>query len=191
MSKKALHRDEFLRHLLWMSVLAAGITLYYYRLYDTVMVGSALFLSGLFFLCMGLFRVVRRLGLFDTTIYGTKRLFGKTKEDFVGWVEQNPYEKNFVELLIVSTAFILISFFILIFTSYLRKNHRIRAASRHGRGGFSIVISRFVLISPEYPGRQDRRKSGRFHRRRSSAGRCAPGAAGYPVSVPKKGSGGR
>lgn len=68
MSKKALHRDEFLRHLLWMSVLAAGITLYYYRLYDTVMVGSALFLSGLFFLCMGLFRVVRRLGLFDTTI---------------------------------------------------------------------------------------------------------------------------
>ena len=73
-------------------------------------VGSALFLSGLFFLCMGLFRVVRRLGLFDTTIYGTKRLFGKTKEDFVDWVEQNPYEKNFVELLIVSTAFILISF---------------------------------------------------------------------------------
>ena len=40
MSKKALHRDEFLRHLLWMSVLAAGITLYYYRLYDTVMVLS-------------------------------------------------------------------------------------------------------------------------------------------------------
>ena len=110
MSKKALRRDEFLRHLMWISVLAVGIVLYYYRLYDMVMVGSALFLSGLFFLCMGLFRVVRRLGLFDTTIYGTKRLFGKTKEDFVDCVEQNPYEKNFVELLIVSTAFILISF---------------------------------------------------------------------------------
>lgn len=85
MSKKALRRDEFLRHLMWISVLAVGIVLYYYRLYDMVMVGSALFLSGLFFLCMGLFRVVRRLGLFDTTIYGTKRLFGKTKEDFVDW----------------------------------------------------------------------------------------------------------
>ena len=34
MSRKALRRDEFLRHLLWMSVLAAGIVLYYYRLYD-------------------------------------------------------------------------------------------------------------------------------------------------------------
>ena len=51
MSKKALRRDEFLRHLLWISVLAVGIVLYYYRLYDMVMAGSALFLSGLFFLC--------------------------------------------------------------------------------------------------------------------------------------------
>ena len=36
MSKKALRRDEFLRHLMWISVLAVGIVLYYYRLYDMV-----------------------------------------------------------------------------------------------------------------------------------------------------------
>ena len=78
MKGKALDKRELLKNLVWMVVLTAGIALYYGWLYGQLLLGSAVFLSGLLFFCIGLWRVVRHLGLFDSTIYGTKRLFGKT-----------------------------------------------------------------------------------------------------------------
>ena len=67
-------------------------------------------LSGLLFVCIGLFRVTRKLGLFDSTIYGSKRLFGKTKQDFVEYVQDHPYTQNFAEILLLGVGFILLSF---------------------------------------------------------------------------------
>lgn len=110
MKGKALDKRELLKNLVWMVVLTASIALYYGWLYGQLLLGSAVFLSGLLFFCIGLWRVVRHLGLFDSTIYGTKRLLGKTKVDFVEYLEQNPYRQSFWEALLLGFLFMAISF---------------------------------------------------------------------------------
>ena len=101
---------DLLKDFVWVSALAMGIILYYQRLYQQWMISDGLFLSGLLFVCIGLFRVTRKLGLFDSTIYGSKRLFGKTKQDFVEYVQDHPYTQNFAEILLLGVGFILLSF---------------------------------------------------------------------------------
>lgn len=112
MRSRSLDKREMLRNLAWMSVLSVGITLYYRRIYGRLLVGHAVFLSGLLFLCVGLWRVVRRLGFFDSTIYGMKRLFGRMEMCYADYLEQNPYRKSFREVLITSLLFIAVSFFL-------------------------------------------------------------------------------
>ncbi len=105
-----LDRRGLMKNLLWMLLLAAVITLYYLRLDGQLRPVDGLFLSGIFFLCVGLFRVVRRLGLFDSAIYGTQRLLGRTKQSFFEYTNEHPYTQRYQELLLLSAAFILASF---------------------------------------------------------------------------------
>lgn len=104
-----LTKKELLKNLLWVAVLAGGITLYYYSQYKTLMVQDSLFLSGLFFLCIGLYRVVRYLGLFDNTIYGFKKLTGRAEEngrklDYHDYWSEHAYTKPVWEVLLVSVC---------------------------------------------------------------------------------------
>lgn len=108
--KIVLQRKEFLKTTVWISLLAVGIIIYYQKLYGIFLLSDGLFLSGLFFFCMGLFRFVCHLGLFDSMIYGTKRLFGSTKQDFVEYIQSNPHEKSYLETLLVSILFMILSF---------------------------------------------------------------------------------
>lgn len=105
-----LDKRELLKNLVWMLILAVGITLYYWRLYKALMVGDALFLSGVLALCAGLYRVVCRLGFFDGAVYGTKKLFRQTKESYYDYVNSHPYTKRYQELLLLSAVFMLVSF---------------------------------------------------------------------------------
>ena len=107
---RKLDRRGLLKNLLWMLILAAAITLYYLYLDGELRPVDGLFLSGVFFLCIGLFRVVRRLGFFDSAIYGTKRLLGQTKQDFWEYTNEHPYTERYQELLLLSAVFILVSF---------------------------------------------------------------------------------
>lgn len=107
--KFRLKKEEIIKNLIWLVVLALGIVLYYWRLYGQIRLGDSLFLSGLLFLCVGLYRVVRWLGFFDSTIYGFNRLLGRTKQDLTGFTQDHPYTQSFGELLILSIVFICLS----------------------------------------------------------------------------------
>ena len=105
--KFKITKQEILKNLIWIGVLAVGIGLYYYSQYKTVLIQDSLFLSGLFFLCVGLYRVVRHLGLFDTTIYSFKKLSGRMEQDertldcYDYWNE-HPYVQPVWEILFTS-----------------------------------------------------------------------------------------
>lgn len=99
-------------------LLAAGILLYYHRLYGQWRLSDACFLSGLFICCVGLFRVVRILGLLDLPIYGFKKLQdsfqARTKgESTVGsyadYQLTQKYEKSFTSPLLVGAVMIAVS----------------------------------------------------------------------------------
>lgn len=108
--KLHLTAKEFAKSTIAVLVVAVMITLYYRWLYALWMIGDALFLAGLLGVCIGLFRVVRLLGMFDSTIYGAKRLTGKTKQDFADYLQSNPYTQPFAEQLLVGLVAIGISF---------------------------------------------------------------------------------
>lgn len=108
--KARLNGRELLKNMVWMLILAVGIVLYYRHLYQELMVGDALFLSGVLALCAGLYRVVCRLGLFDGAVYGTKKLFRLTKESYYDYVTSHPHTKPYWELLLLSAVFMLVSF---------------------------------------------------------------------------------
>lgn len=106
----SINKKELTKSLFEIILLSIGIIIYYQSLYGVLLIGDSLFLSGLFFLCIGLFRFVRHLGLFDSTIYGTKKLFSKTNQDFFEYIEDNPYQKRVLEVLIVAIISMGISF---------------------------------------------------------------------------------
>ena len=108
--KIRLMKQEFFKNFVCMVTLAVVLIIYYYTVNDAWMIGDSIFLSGMFFMCLGLFRVVRRLGLFDSLIYGTERLLGKTKLDYYEYTETHEYKQSFLEILILSAGFMALSF---------------------------------------------------------------------------------
>ena len=56
------------------AVLTAGLVLYLYKTEGAWKIGDGLFLAGLLFLVIGCWNLVRRMGLFDFTVYGYKKL---------------------------------------------------------------------------------------------------------------------
>ena len=59
----SINKKELTKSLFGIVLLSVGITIYYQSLYGMLLIGDSLFLSGLFFLCIALFRIVRHLGL--------------------------------------------------------------------------------------------------------------------------------
>ena len=104
-----LDRKELKKSLLSISVVAVSILVYFYIMKGKWLIGDSLCLSGVLFLSVSLWRVVRILGLFERTIYSFRLMTGKTKQEFYEYTQENPYTERFVELLICSVAFILIS----------------------------------------------------------------------------------
>lgn len=110
--KFRLKKDEAVKCLVWQIILALGLILYYWRLYGQIRIGDGMFLSGLLFLCVGLYRVVRWLGFFDSTIYGLNKLLGHTDQEQAEFILEHPYTESFGELLILSIGFICLSFIV-------------------------------------------------------------------------------
>lgn len=54
---------------------AAGCMVYFYRVEGVWLPGDGLFMAGLLCLVIGCANLVRWLGLFDSTVYGFRRLF--------------------------------------------------------------------------------------------------------------------
>jgi len=105
-----LDKKELLKDLVWSLALMAGILFYDARRFGQPRPGDALFLSGLFALCIGLYRLVRRLGLFDSTVYSMKRLFLLTKEPLHDYLDSHPYTQRYGELLLVGAGLMALSF---------------------------------------------------------------------------------
>lgn len=104
-----LQPKEWTKSLLSLTVVAVALLVYFYITDNKLMLSDSLCLSGILFFSVALWRVVRMLGLFDRTIHSYKLLTKKTKQDFFEYTQENPYTENFIELLICSVAFILIS----------------------------------------------------------------------------------
>ena len=104
-----LQPKEWTKSLLSLTVVAVALLAYFYITDNKLMLSDSLCLSGILFFSVALWRVVRMLGLFDRTIHSYKLLTKKTKQDFFEYTQENPYTENFIELLICSVAFILIS----------------------------------------------------------------------------------
>lgn len=105
-------------------LLAAGICVYYYRLYGEMRLADGCFLSGLFFCCIGLFRVVRILGFFDLPIYGFKKVreivqtkIGDKREptmgDYADFQQNYTYERSFTPPLLTGVVLIILSMVIM------------------------------------------------------------------------------
>ena len=104
-----LQTKEFKKSLLSLGVVAIAILVYLYIRDGKLLISDSLCLSGVLFFSVALWRVVRILGLFDRTIHSYRLMTGKTKQDFYEYTQENPYTEKFIELLICSVAFILIS----------------------------------------------------------------------------------
>lgn len=87
---------------------------------------DALFISGLLFLLMGLFRFTRHLHMYDLLIYSTKKFAQvlKTKNyvkgdavlgDYHEYVQNLSYNRPFAELLAVGGGFTALSVILLLF----------------------------------------------------------------------------
>ena len=104
-----LEPKELKKSLMSLSVVALSLLVYFYIRDGKWAFADSLCLSGILFFSVSLWRVVRILGLFDRTFHSFRLLTGRTKQDFYEYTQENPYTEKFVELLICSVAFILIS----------------------------------------------------------------------------------
>ena len=104
-----LEPKELKKSLLSLAVVALALLVYFYIREGKLQIADSLCLSGVLFFSVALWRVVRILGLFDRTFHSFKLMTGKTKQDFFEYTQENPYTEKFIELLICSVAFILIS----------------------------------------------------------------------------------
>ena len=104
-----LRQKELKKSLISASVVALVLGVYLYIIRGQLEVSETLFLTGILFFTAAMWRMVRLLGLFDLTFYSMKKMTGKLEMDFHEYTEQNPYTESFLELLLVSAAFILIS----------------------------------------------------------------------------------
>lgn len=75
---------------------------------------------GLCYLIAGLSRLVRRMGLFNSTVFGTKKLWeiirirdydrARSKmKDYVDYTEHHPYNKPFGELLLTASLLLVLA----------------------------------------------------------------------------------
>lgn len=115
-----VHLRNALRHLLF-SILLIGVYFIYKQKPYTIRAWSdTTAIIGLCYLSLGLFRLTRHLGFFDSSIYGTKRLWeiitvpqrASTPRSkygtFVAYKEQNVYTQPYISLLL--TAIFLLVF---------------------------------------------------------------------------------
>ena len=101
-------------------MLVVGILIYYYRIDSTLRLSDACFLSGLFFCCVGLFRVVRLLGLFELPAYGFQKLFETVRSaaghepesaigDYADYQQSRTFDASVTEPMLVGALLILLS----------------------------------------------------------------------------------
>lgn len=113
-------KKSFLKTVLSAVLLAVGFSAYFFRIYGEMRVADACFLAGLFFCCIGLFRIVRILGLFDLPTYGYKKVWDilQTKldeerepkiGDYADYRQNQVYEPCFTEPLAVGAVMVLIA----------------------------------------------------------------------------------
>lgn len=118
---KWLDKKELRHTLVQIGVVFGAIMLYYYVVKKQVLLSDSLFLAGLLYFTIGLWREVRRLGFFNMAIYSTKRLFRRTNETFADYVDSHPYEERFVEPLLTGLVVMVISQLILLFVYFPEK----------------------------------------------------------------------
>lgn len=107
--KIRLDKKELRKSLLNLIAVAVIIFVYYYITKGMFLLADSVFMSGLLFFCIALWRIVRILGFFESTIYSFKKMFKKTDVEFYEYTQDHPYTEHFVELLILSIAFIVMS----------------------------------------------------------------------------------
>ncbi len=101
-------------------VLTVGVVIYFWRMTGEVRPGDGCFMAGLFFLCLGLFRLVRVLGLFDLPIYGFKKLYyalrtrwdddvEKPYKDYADYLDKTTYDASVTEPLVTGIVLMLLS----------------------------------------------------------------------------------
>lgn len=106
---------NILKNLIWGTILAIGISIYYNRLYGMPLIFDSFFMSGLLFLCSGLFRVVLHLELFNSTIFTCKKFYGTITNNeyeykqYSDFLEDYEYKKSPKDMLIPAVVFIAIS----------------------------------------------------------------------------------
>jgi hypothetical protein len=104
-----LETKELKKSLRSIGVVALALLVYFYIQEGKWLISDSLCLSGILFFSVALWRVVRVLGLFDRTIHSFRLMTGGTKQDFYEYTQENPYTERYLELLICSVVFILIS----------------------------------------------------------------------------------
>lgn len=107
--KLRLHKKELKKSLLSLSVVSVILLIYFYIIRGQLLLGESLFLAGVLFFSIALWRIVRLLGLFDLTFYSFKKWTKHVDTDFQQYLQDNPYTEHFEELLIVSLVFMLVS----------------------------------------------------------------------------------
>ncbi len=104
-----LHKKELKKGLLSISVVSIILLIYLYIIRGQLLLGESMFLAGVLFFSIALWRIVRLLGLFDLTFYSVKKWTKRVDTDLQQYLQDNPYTEHFEELLILSLAFILVS----------------------------------------------------------------------------------
>lgn len=121
---------ELSKQLIWFIVLTVGLILYSVRARGNWQISNNLFMAGLLFLIIGLFRLTRWLGLYDSTIYSYKRLWSSISRDkmtkdnaalytenkmpsFSDYMANTVYEKPILESLIIGMASLAVSIVIM------------------------------------------------------------------------------
>lgn len=77
---KKLSVNGIIKNLALEGALAIVVSLYFYYIYKKILIIDSLFLCGMIFLCIGAFRIVKHMGLFDLTTYGMKKFAGSFRE---------------------------------------------------------------------------------------------------------------
>ncbi|ONI39527.1 hypothetical protein AN639_01665 [Candidatus Epulonipiscium fishelsonii] len=106
-----MNKIETLKSLAKISFTSFILVIYFYIIYKQIIISDALFLSGVLYMCVALFSLVRYCGGFDISIYSFKKIFDREMDKMQAlheYTNQNPYNKSYKELLIISIIFIVV-----------------------------------------------------------------------------------
>lgn len=119
----------FFKHLLIAVFLINGYIKFTKLKYSFVNVANSLTIFGLAYLIFGLFRIVMKSGLFNLPAFGFKKVFeviktrnysGKDSElgSYMDYLENNSYEKSYLEFIIIGSLFLILSILIVIYIKF-------------------------------------------------------------------------